>query len=100
MNTGIDGGINLAWKLKAVFAGGASEALLDTYGGERIAFAQCLVETTDRSSRSRPLRAELPISCARESYRSLFRHWVNSRPCVISCFERLATRNRLSPLLL
>jgi hypothetical protein len=26
MNTGIDGGINLAWKLKAVFAGGASEA--------------------------------------------------------------------------
>jgi hypothetical protein len=48
MNTGIGDAINLAWKLKAVLAGGASEALLDTYEGERIAFAQRLVETTDR----------------------------------------------------
>jgi 2-polyprenyl-6-methoxyphenol hydroxylase-like FAD-dependent oxidoreductase len=48
MNTGIGDAINLAWKLKAVLAGGASEALLDTYEGERIAFAQHLVETTDR----------------------------------------------------
>jgi 2-polyprenyl-6-methoxyphenol hydroxylase-like FAD-dependent oxidoreductase len=48
MNTGIGDAINLAWKLKAVLSGGASEALLDTYEGERIAFAQRLVETTDR----------------------------------------------------
>jgi 2-polyprenyl-6-methoxyphenol hydroxylase-like FAD-dependent oxidoreductase len=48
MNTGIGDAINLAWKLKAVLAGGASETLLDTYEGERIAFAQRLVETTDR----------------------------------------------------
>ena len=39
MNTGIGDAINLAWKLKAVLAGSASEALLDTYETERIAFA-------------------------------------------------------------
>jgi len=48
MNTGIGDAINLAWKLKAVLAGGASDSLLDTYEGERIAFAQRLVKTTDR----------------------------------------------------
>jgi hypothetical protein len=48
MNTGIGGAINLAWKLKAVLAGGASDALLDTYEDERIAFAQRLDKTTDR----------------------------------------------------
>jgi 2-polyprenyl-6-methoxyphenol hydroxylase-like FAD-dependent oxidoreductase len=48
MNTGIGDAINLAWKLKAVLGGSASDALLDTYEIERIAFAQRLVETTDR----------------------------------------------------
>ena len=48
MNTGIGDAINLAWKLKAVLAGRASDALLDTYESERIAFAQRLVKTTDR----------------------------------------------------
>jgi len=48
MNTGIGDAINLAWKLKAVLAGGASDSLLDTYEGERIAFAQRLAKTTDR----------------------------------------------------
>jgi len=48
MNTGIGDAINLAWKLKAVLAGSASDALLDTYETERIAFARRLVKTTDR----------------------------------------------------
>ncbi|MBO0753543.1 MAG: FAD-dependent monooxygenase [Bradyrhizobiaceae bacterium] len=48
MNTGIGDAINLAWKLKAVLAGGASDALLETYEIERIAFARRLVKTTDR----------------------------------------------------
>jgi 2-polyprenyl-6-methoxyphenol hydroxylase-like FAD-dependent oxidoreductase len=48
MNTGIGDAINLAWKLKAVLGGVASDALLDTYDSERIAFAQRLVKTTDR----------------------------------------------------
>jgi 2-polyprenyl-6-methoxyphenol hydroxylase-like FAD-dependent oxidoreductase len=48
MNTGIGDAINLAWKLKAVLARGASDTLLDTYENERIAFAERLVKTTDR----------------------------------------------------
>src|SRR6516162_9067750 len=48
MNTGIGDAINLAWKLQTVLAGGAPDALLDSYEAERIAFAHRLVKTTDR----------------------------------------------------
>ncbi|MGX7873469.1 FAD-dependent oxidoreductase [Mesorhizobium sp. ORM6] len=48
MNTGIGDAINLAWKLKAVLADQASDALLDTYETERRAFALKLVATTDK----------------------------------------------------
>jgi 2-polyprenyl-6-methoxyphenol hydroxylase-like FAD-dependent oxidoreductase len=48
MNTGIGDAINLAWKLKAVLRGDASDRLLDSYEAERMAFARTLVETTDR----------------------------------------------------
>ena len=48
MNTGIGDAINLAWKLAAVLKGEASEALLDSYEPERIAFARRLVATTDQ----------------------------------------------------
>ncbi len=48
MNTGIGDAINLAWKLKAVLAGAAPAALLDTYESERRAFARKLVASTDR----------------------------------------------------
>jgi 2-polyprenyl-6-methoxyphenol hydroxylase-like FAD-dependent oxidoreductase len=48
MNTGIGDAINLAWKLKEVLAGRATDALLDSYEPERIAFARRLVKTTDR----------------------------------------------------
>ena len=48
MNTGIGDAINLAWKLAAVVAGRASDALLDSYEAERIGFARRLVATTDR----------------------------------------------------
>ncbi len=48
MNTGIGDAVNLAWKLKAVLAGEAPDALLDSYEAERIAFARRLVKTTDR----------------------------------------------------
>ncbi|WP_407179117.1 FAD-dependent monooxygenase [Bradyrhizobium sp. STM 3562] len=48
MNTGIGDAINLAWKLAAVIAGRAPEALLDSYELERIGFARRLVATTDR----------------------------------------------------
>ena len=48
MNTGIGDAINLAWKLKSVLAGHASDTLLDTYEIERRAFARKLVATTDK----------------------------------------------------
>ena len=48
MNTGIGDAINLAWKLKAALGSNASDALLDSYETERIAFARRLVKTTDR----------------------------------------------------
>jgi 2-polyprenyl-6-methoxyphenol hydroxylase-like FAD-dependent oxidoreductase len=48
MNTGIGDAINLAWKLAAVLAGQAPDALLDSYEAERIGFARRLVATTDR----------------------------------------------------
>src|SRR5690606_17790140 len=46
--TGILDAINLAWKLAAVLRGQAPDDLLDSYEGERRAFACKLVETTDR----------------------------------------------------
>ena len=49
MNTGIGDAINLAWKLAAVMAGTAPDALLDSYQAERISFARRLVATTDRA---------------------------------------------------
>ncbi len=48
MNTGIGDAINLAWKLEAVLAGRAPDALLDTFEAERRPFALRLVQTTDR----------------------------------------------------
>ncbi len=49
MNTGIGDAINLAWKLKAALDGRATDALLDSYEAERIAFARRLVRTTDQA---------------------------------------------------
>ena len=48
MNTGIGDAINLAWKLKTVLDGRASDALLNSYEAERQPFAKRLVNTTDR----------------------------------------------------
>jgi 2-polyprenyl-6-methoxyphenol hydroxylase-like FAD-dependent oxidoreductase len=48
MNTGIQDGYNLAWKLAAVLQAGAADALLETYNDERVANAERLLKTTDR----------------------------------------------------
>ena len=48
MNTGLGDAVNLAWKLAAVLRG-ANARLLDSYERERMAFANRLVETTDRA---------------------------------------------------
>lgn len=48
MNTGIQDGYNLAWKLAFVLNGKASLELLNTYNAERLGNAKKLIETTDR----------------------------------------------------
>ena len=48
MNTGIQDGYNLAWKLAFVLKGYANEKLLDTYNQERLENAKRLLQTTDR----------------------------------------------------
>jgi len=48
MNTGIQDGFNLAWKLAAVIRGKAQPALLDTYQSERYPVAEELLRSTDR----------------------------------------------------
>ena len=48
MNTGIQDGYNLAWKMALVLKGKASAEILETYNEERLENAKNLLETTDR----------------------------------------------------
>jgi len=48
MNTGIQDGYNLAWKMALVLRGKAEGKLLDTYNEERLENAKHLLHTTDR----------------------------------------------------
>ena len=48
MNTGIQDGYNLAWKIALVLRGTAGPNLLDTYNEERLENAKNLLRTTDR----------------------------------------------------
>ena len=48
MNTGIQDGYNLAWKLAMVLNGNADVKLLDSYNEERQPNARRLIQTTDR----------------------------------------------------
>jgi 2-polyprenyl-6-methoxyphenol hydroxylase-like FAD-dependent oxidoreductase len=48
MNTGIQDGYNLAWKLALVLNGKADEIILQTYNEERLENAKHLLQTTDR----------------------------------------------------
>jgi 2-polyprenyl-6-methoxyphenol hydroxylase-like FAD-dependent oxidoreductase len=48
MNTGIQDGYNLAWKMALALKGLAGEKLLDTYNEERLENAKNLLRTTDR----------------------------------------------------
>jgi 2-polyprenyl-6-methoxyphenol hydroxylase-like FAD-dependent oxidoreductase len=48
MNTGIQDGYNLAWKLAMVLGGHADKKILDSYNDERLENAENLLKTTDR----------------------------------------------------
>jgi hypothetical protein len=49
MNTGLQDAYNFAWKLALVISGTATDALLDSYAGERMPVAERLLRTTDRA---------------------------------------------------
>ncbi|MFF8712655.1 FAD-dependent monooxygenase [Streptomyces sp. NPDC015184] len=53
MNTGIGDADNLAWKLAAVIAGYADEALLDTYGAERRPLARQVIDISTANAANR-----------------------------------------------
>ena len=48
MNTGIQDGYNLAWKLALVLSGKAGESLLESYNEDRLENAKNLTQSTDR----------------------------------------------------
>ena len=48
MNTGIQDGYNLAWKLAFVLRGNADDKILESYNAERLENAENLLKTTDR----------------------------------------------------
>ena len=48
MNTGIQDGYNLAWKVALVLRGKANLRLLESYNEERLENAKRLLQTTDR----------------------------------------------------
>jgi FAD binding domain len=56
MNTGMMDAHNLAWKLALVTDGRAPDALLDTYGQERVPVASGVLEFTDRLVRLLTMR--------------------------------------------
>lgn len=52
MNSGMQDGFNLGWKLAAVIKGAGQPDLLDTYGAERLPVAEDLLKFTDRGFHS------------------------------------------------
>ena len=63
MNAGVRDAFNLAWKLDAVLAGSASDALLDTYQSERMPHVRNMIRTAVRMkdfvSMANPVKAFL-----------------------------------------
>ena len=88
MNTGIQDGYNLAWKLGFVLKQNADQKLLETYNEERLPNAKRLVETTDRF---------FLLGASKNPFASFIRTQV--APYVANTVIRLgAVRNRLFPL--
>lgn len=52
MNTGLQDAWNLVWKLDLVVRGHARDALLDSYGAERLPVIKGVIETTDHLTRA------------------------------------------------
>jgi NADPH-dependent dioxygenase len=59
MNTGIQDGYNLAWKLADVVHGRAEDALLDSYGAERVPIGEKLLKSTRKATALVALRTAI-----------------------------------------
>ena len=77
MNTGMMDAHNLAWKLALVVDGRAPDALLDTYGQERVPVASGVLEFTDKIVRLLTMRNR-----ARRAVRDIFVPVVGRMPVV------------------
>jgi len=66
MNTGIQDGFNLGWKLSYVLKGWARPELLDTYDAERHPVAKALIEGTDRGYKTILHPSEIAQSLVRK----------------------------------
>lgn len=61
MNTGIQDGLNLAWKLALVLQGKATDALLETFNTERHGNAKRLLEAVGPATRMANLHQPVPV---------------------------------------
>jgi NADPH-dependent dioxygenase len=62
MNTGIQDAYNLAWKLADVIRGNAADALLDSYGAERVPIGETVLDSTKTATALIALRnAATPV---------------------------------------
>jgi 2-polyprenyl-6-methoxyphenol hydroxylase-like FAD-dependent oxidoreductase len=101
MNTGLGDAVNLAWKLAAVVQGRASDALLDSYEPERIAFARRLVATTDQAFRlatsTGPLAAPVRTRLFPRLVPPLF-HLTRTRKLMFRTVSQINVNYRRGPL--
>lgn len=97
MNTGLQDAYNLGWKLALVAQNQADEALLDSYGAERLPVSRTLLTTTAWGTRF--LMAQNPIlqPIRRTAMGLAFRsNWVRHR--LVSTLSELTVNYRSSPI--
>lgn len=93
-NSGIQDAENLAWKLALVLAGGAPDALLESYDAERRAAAHVNIEVTDRTARFLAPRSPSERRI-RDAVIGLAREYPFARPLVNT--GRLSVANAYAP---
>ncbi|WP_067794018.1 FAD-dependent oxidoreductase [Actinomadura formosensis] len=101
MNTGIQDAVNLAWKLAMVVQGDAVDALLDTYGLERVPVGEVLLGATRKATalvalKSAVSAAMLPVVFAVVRNVPALRHRIERK--IIAGMSALALAYPDSPL--
>ncbi|GLZ36608.1 FAD-dependent oxidoreductase [Actinokineospora sp. NBRC 105648] len=101
MNTGIQDGYNLAWKLAAVIKGQAADGLLDSYSAERVPVGEVLLGSTRVATRLIALRNAaapvlLPVGLGLLNLLRPIKHKVERK--ILRGMSGLALHYRASPL--